>query len=74
MKHNNTYWKGVEELEQSPEFIEKANAEFAEFLPVSESNPSNGEAEDNSRRDFLKLMENCNISTLLQISLNQRQF
>ena len=56
MKHNNTYWKGVEELEQSPEFIEKANAEFAEFLPVSESNPSNGEAEDNSRRDFLKLM------------------
>jgi MoCo/4Fe-4S cofactor protein with predicted Tat translocation signal len=56
MKNNNTYWKGVEELEQSPEFVEKANAEFADFLPVNESNPSNGEADDSSRRDFLKLM------------------
>lgn len=56
MKNNNTYWKGVEELEQTPEFVEKANAEFAEFLPMSESNPSNGEADDSSRRDFLKLM------------------
>lgn len=56
MKNNNTYWKGIEELQQSPEFVEKANAEFAEFLPMNESNPSNGEADDNSRRDFLKLM------------------
>jgi molybdopterin-containing oxidoreductase family iron-sulfur binding subunit len=56
MKNNNTYWKGIEELEQTPEFVKKANEEFAEFLPMSESNPSNGEAEDSSRRDFLKLM------------------
>jgi MoCo/4Fe-4S cofactor protein with predicted Tat translocation signal len=56
MKDNNQYWRGAEELNQTPEFIEKANAEFAEFLPMSESNPSNGEADDNSRRDFLKLM------------------
>ncbi len=56
MKNNNTYWKGVEELEQTPEFVAKAKEEFAEFLPMSESNPSNGEADDNSRRDFLKLM------------------
>jgi len=56
MKNNNTYWKGVEELEQTPEFVAKANEEFAEFLPMSESNPSNGEADDSSRRDFLKLM------------------
>lgn len=56
MKDNNQYWRGAEELQQTPEFIEKANAEFAEFLPMNESNPSNGEADDNSRRDFLKLM------------------
>jgi molybdopterin-containing oxidoreductase family iron-sulfur binding subunit len=56
MKNNNTYWRGADELNQTPEFVEKANAEFAQFLPMSESNPSEGDAEDNSRRDFLKLM------------------
>ncbi|MGI4740430.1 MAG: TAT-variant-translocated molybdopterin oxidoreductase [Janthinobacterium lividum] len=51
------YWKGIEELDNSPEFAKKAFAEFADFLPVKESRA--GEAEDASvapRRDFLKLM------------------
>ncbi len=51
------YWKGIEELDNSPEFAKKAFAEFPDFLPVKESRA--GEAEDASvapRRDFLKLM------------------
>jgi MoCo/4Fe-4S cofactor protein with predicted Tat translocation signal len=51
------YWKGIEELDNSPEFAKGAFAEFPDFLPVKESRA--GDAEDNSvapRRDFLKLM------------------
>jgi MoCo/4Fe-4S cofactor protein with predicted Tat translocation signal len=51
------YWKGIEELDNSPEFAKRAFAEFPDFLPVKESRA--GEAEDASvapRRDFLKLM------------------
>jgi len=51
------YWKGIEELDNSPEFAKNAFAEFPDFLPVKESRA--GEAEDTSvapRRDFLKLM------------------
>ncbi|RZJ58198.1 MAG: 4Fe-4S dicluster domain-containing protein [Hymenobacter sp.] len=51
------YWKGIEELDNSPEFAKGAFAEFPDFLPVKEGRA--GEAEDASvapRRDFLKLM------------------
>ncbi|MBJ6143509.1 TAT-variant-translocated molybdopterin oxidoreductase [Hymenobacter sp. BT559] len=51
------YWKGIEELDNSPEFAKNAFAEFPDFLPVKESRA--GDAEDSSvapRRDFLKLM------------------
>jgi MoCo/4Fe-4S cofactor protein with predicted Tat translocation signal len=51
------YWKGIEELDNSPEFAKNAFAEFPDFLPVKESRA--GETEDSSvapRRDFLKLM------------------
>jgi molybdopterin-containing oxidoreductase family iron-sulfur binding subunit len=46
------YWKGIEELESTPEFMQSA---FAEFMPVKESHAS---SDDTSapRRDFLKLM------------------
>ncbi len=46
-ENNKTYWRGVEELNQSPEFVNSAKNEFSE-------NP-----DDNGgtyRRDFLKLM------------------
>lgn len=46
------YWKGIEELESTPEFMSTA---FAEFLPVKESHESK-DATSAPRRDFLKLM------------------
>ena len=49
MKENKkTYWKGLEELTNDPEFVKNADREFPEM-------PSNVE-EGSSRRDFLKLM------------------
>jgi MoCo/4Fe-4S cofactor protein with predicted Tat translocation signal len=51
MKENKkTYWKGLEELTNDPEFVKNADREFPE-MPSS----LNGE-EGPSRRDFLKLM------------------
>jgi molybdopterin-containing oxidoreductase family iron-sulfur binding subunit len=46
-----TYWKGLEQLSNDPEYVKHADKEFAEFLPISEQDNSG-----NSRRDFLKLM------------------
>jgi MoCo/4Fe-4S cofactor protein with predicted Tat translocation signal len=46
------YWKGIEELENSPEFMQSA---FAEFMPVKEAHASS-DATAAPRRDFLKLM------------------
>jgi molybdopterin-containing oxidoreductase family iron-sulfur binding subunit len=52
MKENNkTYWKGIEQLTNDPEFVKNADKEFPEFLPSN-----NGEDGGPSRRDFLKLM------------------
>jgi MoCo/4Fe-4S cofactor protein with predicted Tat translocation signal len=52
MKDNNkVFWKGVEELGNSPEFVKNAQNEFPEFLPVKSSS-----AEGTDRRDFLKLL------------------
>lgn len=57
MKETTKYWKGLEELNQTPEFKENANKEFPEFLPVEEQRSTkNGDEDDSSRRDFLKLM------------------
>ncbi|MBC5773778.1 TAT-variant-translocated molybdopterin oxidoreductase [Pontibacter sp. KCTC 32443] len=51
------YWKGIEELENTPEFAKHAHNEFPEFLPVNETS---GEETSGSgkthRRDFLKLL------------------
>ena len=53
MKDNKkTYWKGIEQLSNDPEFVKKAESEFPEFLPINQ----NGEGEGSSRRDFLKMM------------------
>lgn len=45
-----TYWKGLEQLTNDPEFVKYADKEFAEKLPLP------GEQSGNSRRDFLKVM------------------
>lgn len=52
MQETIKYWKGIEELEQRPEFVQHAHNEFPEFLPIAEQGGDGG----NSRRDFLKLM------------------
>ncbi len=52
MNKNKTYWKGLEQLENTANFQERASKEFPEYLPVNGGTDS-GEP---SRRDFLKLM------------------
>lgn len=52
MKENQkTYWKGIEQLKNDPEFVKKNEGEFPEYLPINEQS-----SDANSRRDFLKLM------------------
>ncbi|MDH5381523.1 MAG: TAT-variant-translocated molybdopterin oxidoreductase, partial [Cyclobacteriaceae bacterium] len=48
-----TYWKGLEQLTNDPEFVKYADKEFAEYLPVK---GDKGYEDGTSRRDFLKLM------------------
>ncbi|OWP64437.1 molybdopterin oxidoreductase [Hymenobacter amundsenii] len=55
MQESPKYWKGIEELENSPEFIKNAMTEFADFLPVKETHGTT-DASVAPRRDFLKLM------------------
>src|SRR6478752_1044171 len=57
MQESKKYWKGLEELNNTPEFAQAAHQEFAEFLPVKEAYGSDAtEAEVAPRRDFLKLL------------------
>lgn len=57
MQESKKYWKGLEELNNTPEFAKAAHQEFAEFLPVKETYSSDAtEAEVAPRRDFLKLL------------------
>lgn len=51
------YWKGLPELTDSPEFLEKKNNEFAEPLPMEEFlSGKDADSKGTSRRDFLKVM------------------
>lgn len=57
MSMNKTYWKGLDEKHQSPEFIEKNNKEFREDLPIGEFLGDEGVSElKTGRRDFLKFL------------------
>ncbi|MFN8438974.1 MAG: TAT-variant-translocated molybdopterin oxidoreductase [Cytophagales bacterium] len=47
------YWKGIEELENHPEFVKNANKEFQDYLPVLNKNEETGATH---RRDFLKIL------------------
>lgn len=49
------YWKGLEEFNPSGEFIELAQKEFPEELPVDMLNENDGNLKTD-RRDFLKVM------------------
>ncbi|MDX2189293.1 MAG: TAT-variant-translocated molybdopterin oxidoreductase [Bacteroidota bacterium] len=50
LENNKTYWKGIEELTQTPEFVANAKQEFPDYLPSESENGGH------YRRDFLKLM------------------
>ena len=56
MQETIKYWKGLEELENTPEFIKNSQNEFAEFLPVKETTGGSAGNEVAPRRDFLKLL------------------
>ncbi|CAN5917175.1 TAT-variant-translocated molybdopterin oxidoreductase [soil metagenome] len=57
MQEKNKYWRGLEELENTPEFVRAAQNEFPEFLPVKDTRKESGApAATNQRRDFLKLL------------------
>ncbi|WP_353131779.1 TAT-variant-translocated molybdopterin oxidoreductase [Pseudopedobacter sp.] len=56
MESTKKYWKGLEELNQTPEFVEKNKGEFAEPLPIEEVLEGSGLKTSTPRRDFLKTM------------------
>lgn len=49
------YWRSVEELNASPQFIEESSKEFAEEIPVDELLSENSLNLNANRRDFLKV-------------------
>jgi molybdopterin-containing oxidoreductase family iron-sulfur binding subunit len=54
MENKNTYWKGLEELNNDPKFAANKRNEFAEGIPLEEVlTEQDGELSSN-RRDFLK--------------------
>lgn len=56
MDSNKKYWKGLEELNRTPEFVEKNKNEFAEPIPIEEILSGNGLSAKTPRRDFLKAL------------------
>src|SRR5688500_2637351 len=56
MESNKKYWKGLEELQKTPEFVEKNKNEFAESLPIEEVLNEAGLKTVTPRRDFLKAL------------------
>ena len=56
MESNKKYWKGLEELKQTPEFVKQSKNEFAESLPIEEVLNEAGLSTVTPRRDFLKAL------------------
>ncbi|MFA6085480.1 TAT-variant-translocated molybdopterin oxidoreductase [Mucilaginibacter sp.] len=56
MDSNKKYWKGLEELNKTPEFVEKNKHEFAEPIPIEEILSGSGLSSKTPRRDFLKAL------------------
>lgn len=54
MDSNKKYWKGLEELNKTPEFVEKNKHEFAEPVPIEDVLSGEGLLGKTPRRDFLK--------------------
>src|SRR5690606_14933157 len=56
MESNKKYWKGLEELQQTPAFMESNKGEFAEPIPVEDVLNEAGLSTRTPRRDFLKAL------------------
>ena len=56
MESNKKYWKGIEELQKTPEFVESNKGEFSESLPIEEVLSEAGLKTVTPRRDFLKAL------------------
>jgi MoCo/4Fe-4S cofactor protein with predicted Tat translocation signal len=56
MESNKKYWKGLEELKQTKDFVENNKNEFAESLPMEEVLNEAGLSTVTPRRDFLKAL------------------
>ncbi|NGF57673.1 TAT-variant-translocated molybdopterin oxidoreductase [Parapedobacter sp. SGR-10] len=56
MDSNKKYWKGLEELNQTPAFTESSKGEFAEPIPVEDVLNEAGLSTRAPRRDFLKAL------------------
>jgi MoCo/4Fe-4S cofactor protein with predicted Tat translocation signal len=56
MDSNKKYWKGLEELNKTPEFVEKNKNEFAEPIPIEDVLSGSGLSAKTPRRDFLKAL------------------
>ncbi|HYV91111.1 MAG TPA: TAT-variant-translocated molybdopterin oxidoreductase [Chitinophagales bacterium] len=53
---NKNHWKGLDELQEDPAFIEARDKEFKDELPVEEILESSFIQKSHSRRDFLKFL------------------
>jgi molybdopterin-containing oxidoreductase family iron-sulfur binding subunit len=57
MANTRKYWKGFEQLKNDPEFVQKAQNEFAEEVPLDAFLGNDKLSDSNtSRRDFLKFL------------------
>ncbi len=56
MESNKKYWKGLEELQNTKEFVELNKHEFAEPIPIEEVLNEAGLSTVTPRRDFLKAL------------------
>jgi MoCo/4Fe-4S cofactor protein with predicted Tat translocation signal len=56
MDSNKKYWKGLEELNTTPEFVETNKHEFAEPIPIEDVLTGGGLEGRTPRRDFLKAL------------------
>src|SRR5690554_3974764 len=56
MDSNKKYWKGLEELHQTPAFVEKKGSEFVEEIPIENVLNEAGLSTKTPRRDFLKAL------------------
>ena len=56
MESNKKYWKGLEELNNTPDFVENNKNEFAESLPIEDVLSEAGLSTVTPRRDFLKAL------------------